>query len=129
MPKSEKPTYFEATINILGYQEEGEWVALALEMDIRGYGPTWDDAVADLQDMVLMQISFAHFKGQPEMIWRRAADEYWTKFAETQREKLVRVLAQESEVEGEATHHAGGLALPPAYVIEAMRGRFDPANA
>lgn len=128
MPVSEKPAYFEATINVLGYQEEGEWVALALEMDLRGYGDTWEGALDDLRDVVLMQISFAHFKGEVDMIWHRAEDQYWEKFTEIQRTKLTSALADGVE-RGEPTHHAGGLALPPAYMVEAMRGQFELANA
>jgi hypothetical protein len=64
------------TLNVLGYQEEGEWVALALEMDLRGYGETFDEAFADLGDLVRMQIAFSRFKGQPELIWK-AADPIW----------------------------------------------------
>ena len=33
-------------LDVLGYRErEGEWVALALEMDLRGYGATYDQAL------------------------------------------------------------------------------------
>lgn len=127
MPMTEKPAYFEATINILGSKEDGEWVALALEMDLRGYGATWEEAVDDLRDVVLMQIRFAHSKGQVDMIWRRADEEHWNRFAEVRREKLMRAIAD--GVEREETHHAGGMVLPPAYVVEAMRGHFDPAHA
>jgi hypothetical protein len=59
-------------LNILGYFEDSEWVALALEMDLRGYGKTFNKALEDLKGLVAMQIGFALFKGQPEMIWRPA---------------------------------------------------------
>jgi len=32
----------QVTLNILGYREESEWVALALEMDLRGCGKTFE---------------------------------------------------------------------------------------
>jgi hypothetical protein len=60
------------TFSVLGYEEDGEWVALALEMDLRGYGATFDNALADLADLVAMQVSFAFHKNQPEMIWKPA---------------------------------------------------------
>ncbi len=60
------------TLSILGYQEDEEWVALALEMDLRGYGPTFEEALGELRDPVAAQISFALFKGQPDMIWKPA---------------------------------------------------------
>lgn len=53
-------------VNVLGYQEDNEWVALALEMDLRGYGATFEEALAELQDLVNMQISFAHQAGHIE---------------------------------------------------------------
>jgi hypothetical protein len=36
--KSTKSNICNVTLNILGYREDNEWVALALEMDLRGYG-------------------------------------------------------------------------------------------
>lgn len=62
------------SLNVLGYQEEqGGWVALALEMDLRGYGETFDEAFEDLAELINMQVSFSRFKGQPELIWKAAA--------------------------------------------------------
>jgi hypothetical protein len=37
------------TLNIPGYFEDSEWVALALEMDLRGYGKTFYKALEDLK--------------------------------------------------------------------------------
>jgi hypothetical protein len=51
--------------NVLGYRDEGGWVALALEMDLRGYGSTFEEAQKDLTYLVAMQIGFARSKGQP----------------------------------------------------------------
>jgi hypothetical protein len=73
MNAMEHPTI---TLNVLGYQEVGEWVALALEMDLRGYGETFEDAFKDLEELVGMQIGFSRFKGQPELIWK-AAEPIW----------------------------------------------------
>lgn len=68
------------SLNVLGYWDEQEqaWVALALEMDLRGYGPTFEAAEAELEEVVGMQIRFALFKGQPEMMWKPAEPVYWT---------------------------------------------------
>ena len=63
-------------LNVLGYREEeaeAGWVALALEMDLRGYGTTFEAALEELKELVSMQISFSRFKGQPELIWKPAA--------------------------------------------------------
>ena len=65
----------ELTLSVLGYREEGEWVAVALEMDLRGYGSTFAHAATEL---VATQIYFARFKGQPELIWKPADPVDWT---------------------------------------------------
>ena len=71
-----------ATLNVLRYREDNEWVALALEMDLRGYGKTFNKAVNELQELVAMQISFAHYKGRPEMILKAADPIWFQRFAE-----------------------------------------------
>ena len=85
------PRVFEASLNVLGYREEGDWVALAMEMDLRGYGSTFAEALDDLADLVQTQIDFAHFKGQPELIWKPAEPVWWARFAEAQRAALEAV--------------------------------------
>jgi len=69
-------------LNVLGYQEDEDWVALALEMDLRGYGPTFGDALEELTDLVATQIRFAHFKGQAELIWKSAEPVWFERFAD-----------------------------------------------
>jgi len=72
----------EVMLNVIGYREDGDWVAVALEMDLRGYGSTFGKATADLADLVSMQMSFARFKNQPELLWRPAEPAYWMLFHE-----------------------------------------------
>lgn len=67
-------------LNVLGYQEDGEWVALALEMDLRGYGRTFEAALKELTGLVETQIRFAQFKGQPEMIWKASEPVWFERF-------------------------------------------------
>ena len=113
---------FEGFLSILGYKEDSEWVALALEMDLRGYGETWDDALRDLSELALMQVEFALIKGQPQMIWRDAEPEYWGRFRQAQRAAVIgqKVTSPES--------HATGLVLPPPHVIASQRSRYAVAN-
>ncbi|MGD2113880.1 MAG: hypothetical protein PVG07_02435 [Acidobacteriota bacterium] len=128
--ETRRPEYFEASLSVLGYREEGEWVALALEMDLRGYGATWEEALDDLRDLVDMQITFALSKGAPEMIWKDAGEEYWRKFErarKAQHARLLRALRGDRR-KGEARLHAGGLEFPPPHVIAAQKDRFLPAN-
>lgn len=67
----------DVRLSVLGYCEDSQWAALALEMDLRGYGETFEDALADLQDLIQMQISFALYKGHLEMIFKDAEPVYW----------------------------------------------------
>lgn len=120
----ERPEFFEATLNILGYPEDGEWVALALEMDLRGYGETWEEALDDLRDLVLMQLSFAYSKGHPEMAWKKAEDRFWQMLFEVKQARLFQPLAGNRA----ENRHAGGLAIPPPNVIAAQKNRFSLAN-
>lgn len=123
----QKPDYSEATLSILGYREGEEWVALALEMDLRGYGETWDQAVEELRDLVLMQISFARTKDQPEMIWRDAEPQYWDLFRKAQRAQFAQSVSREPAARS-TDLHAGGLAIPPAHAIAALDDRYQPVD-
>jgi len=68
----------QTTLNVLGYKDGDEVVALALEMDLRGYGATFDEALDDLKDLVRMQLGFALFKhGSLDMAYFPAAPPSW----------------------------------------------------
>jgi hypothetical protein len=72
----------DINLNVLGYRDGDEWVALALEMDLRGYGDSFEEALEDLRELVNMQISFSRFKGQAELIWKAADTIWFERFAE-----------------------------------------------
>jgi hypothetical protein len=76
-------------VSVITFREGDTWTALALEMDLRGYGPTIEAANDDLCEMLMAQISFAVQMGHPESVWNRAADEYWRMFEEVRREQFV----------------------------------------
>lgn len=69
-------------LNVTVNREEGEWVATALEMDLQGYGTTIGEALTELADLVTMQVDFALFKGQPEMIFRPSREGRMTEAVE-----------------------------------------------
>ncbi len=54
---SEETKAFE--VSVILFREDARWTALALEMDIRGYGSTREAAVDDALAMILAQVSFA----------------------------------------------------------------------
>lgn len=118
------PPHFEIVLNVIGYQEDDEWVALALEMDIRGYGRTFDEALADLKDLVCMQISFTLFKNQPEAIRRPAEPIWFQRFAEMRAERM-NMLGKESP---DSEYQIAGLPLPPPHVLAKLHPRYTLAD-
>jgi hypothetical protein len=119
-----KQPLFEIVLNVIGYQEDGEWVALALEMDLRGYGKTFEAATADLRDLVCMQIHFAHFKNQPAMIMKAADPIWFTRYAELRAERMGTF----DEVSVDQDFQIAGLPLPPPNVIANIRPRYTLAD-
>ena len=57
-----------SSVNVLGFKEGDEWCALGLEVGIRGYGSTFEEACSDLTDLITYQISFSMYKDQIELI-------------------------------------------------------------
>ncbi len=122
-----KETVSEIFLNILGYQEDGEWTALALEMDLRGYGETFEEALEDLVDLVEMQVSFASFKGQPEMIWNPADPVWFERFSEVRQARLRDIYGGGPHPENDG-YRVRGMPIPPPHVIAGLP-EFSQANA
>jgi len=115
-------------ISILGFKEkEDQWVALALEMDLRGYGTTFETALHALEELVDMQFSFAHFKNDPDLIFHPSEPVYWRLYAQANLERL-RALSNGTD-NAESEYQAGILSLPPAHVISSLSRDFYPAKA
>lgn len=102
--------------NVLGYREEGEWVALALELDLRGYGPTFEDALAEVEDLVIDQVSFAIMKNEPGLIYSPAEPPYFERFTQALFEALA-----EAEGTRDSRDRIAGVPIPPPHVIAAMK--------
>lgn len=47
------------TLNVLGVREDEMWCAIALEMSLRGYGETFEDALEGLQETIIAQVTYA----------------------------------------------------------------------
>ncbi|HXH93296.1 MAG TPA: hypothetical protein VNN25_17060 [Thermoanaerobaculia bacterium] len=84
---SDEPKTFE--VSVIAFREDSGWTALALEMNLRGYGSTVKKAIDDLVEMLGAQVSFALQKGHPESVWNRADDKYWRMFEEGRRNRFV----------------------------------------
>jgi hypothetical protein len=92
---SEEAKAFE--VNVLIYREGSEWTALALEMNVRGYGPSRQDALKDVIEMLSAQVSFAVEMRHPESVWNRAEQKYWEMWEQARRSEFV---AEASGVQG-----------------------------
>ena len=80
-------------IRVLGYKEDGEWVALALEMDLRGFGATFSEAVEELRCLMEAQVASAIEAGNPEAILFPAKRKWFRKWDETFRTVVTESLA------------------------------------
>lgn len=116
-----------AFVRVLGYREDGEWVALALEMDLRGYGATFEAAYRELRELVETQIRFALSKGKPEMIWKDAEAEYFHKLEAALHASLAALLGGHDSEQDEAA--ATALPIPPAHVIDSLKSGFSQTSA
>lgn len=117
----------ELTLKVLGHKVDEEWVALALEMDLRGYGATFEEALDELRDLVAAQISFALFKNQPEMIWRQAEGVWFELYDQVRRQSLE--AAVQSRPFADSAYQAAGLPLPPPHVIDSLRDQYTVSDA
>ncbi len=60
-------------LRVLGYLEsDGSWAAHCLETDLVGYGTSFKKALDNLQELTVMQVSFASYKNQPALLDRSA---------------------------------------------------------
>ena len=111
------------TVSVLGFREDGEWCALALEMDLRGYGQTFEDALEDLQESMTMQIGFAHFKGETDMIFHPAEPVYFSLFAQVRSDHMMTLAKSGSPAASE--YAVAGMPIPPAHAIAARKDEFS----
>jgi hypothetical protein len=122
-----KSQFCELVINVLGYKEGGEWVALALEMDLRGYGETFESALEELIECIRMQISFAEYKEQLDMIFHPAAVEYYLLFSQVRQDRLNSFGKARSIQDDE--YRVGGVPAPTAHDIAEYKNKFTRADA
>ncbi|MEA2336018.1 MAG: hypothetical protein QOE82_25 [Thermoanaerobaculia bacterium] len=84
---NDEPKPFE--VSVIVFRDDSTWTALALEMDIRGYGPSREAAVDDAMAMITAQVSFAVQMGHPESIWKRADEKYWRMWENARRNQFM----------------------------------------
>ena len=76
-------TTVELSLRVLGFLEDGKCCALALEMDLRGYGDTFEEAKEDLRVAVERQLAFAIQMKNPEMALFPAEQKYFDLYNDT----------------------------------------------
>ncbi len=71
-------------LRVLLYKDvdEGEWVALCLEMNIHGWGATWDEALNLLEERIEAHVSFAIENDRTEAIFCSAGPEWLARWEE-----------------------------------------------
>ena len=86
-------------VRVLGYREDGEWVALALDMDLHGCGKTFEDALKELSECVDVQVSAALEKGNLGLLHFPAEKKYFGMYYDT----LLKKASGEDVVDQEDT--------------------------
>lgn len=123
----------EVFVSVLGYREDGEWCALALEMDLRGHGRTFREALEDLRESMTMQIGFALSRNEPGMIFFPADPMYFSLYAQVRNERIMALTADirdstETETVTETVtqreYAITGIPIPPAHIVASRREGF-----
>jgi len=83
---------YNLMIRILVCEEDREFAARALEMDLVGYGSTEKEAIKELREMIKAQISFAAHKQDPSLLPFPAEKELFDRWEQAHRESLLKSL-------------------------------------
>jgi len=121
---------YDVFLPVLLYEENGEWNAHALEMDVVGSGPTPEKAESELKDAIFSQISFAAQMNNVDLISHPAPKEYFNRWKEAQQFMLAGLLEKSPDVCKKV--RSIFIRIPRKEVQEAVkRSSFvsEPANA
>ena len=83
------PPKSELSLSVLVYREDDLQVAHCLEMDLKGRGKNDKEAMLEMMELVLMQVSFAYAKGEPGLLDNPAEQKYFRKFRQLQRQAIA----------------------------------------
>ena len=98
-------------VNVLGYMEDEQWVAHALEMNIIGVGDSWEEALSELDGNVQAQVSFAKHQGDPSLIFQPAPDHFFEMFRQA-REAELRALVKRTRKKASWHQRTDNLGIP-----------------
>jgi hypothetical protein len=79
---------YNLQLRVLLYHEDKEWVARSLELDLLGYGKTWEEAVEELKAAILAQMSFARKMNDDSLLPFPADKEYFDRWEDAQRKAI-----------------------------------------
>jgi len=71
---------YDLGVRVLIYQEDGEFCAHALELDLLGYGKTEDEAISELLEVIRCQISFARSKNDDSILHFPAPQKFYNRW-------------------------------------------------
>ena len=104
-------TRLAPNLDVLGVREDGAWCAIALEMSLRGYGETFDDALDALVEAIEAQVTFAVQHDNLDQIFVPAEPHYFRLHADVKRAALKRKLLDRVQ-SGLPDYRVGDLQLP-----------------
>ena len=102
----------DVTINVLGYRENGDWIAHALEMDLVGVGDSFEEAIEALNEFIEAQVSFALYKKDPSLSFHDAPIRLFDLFSKVREIELRRLVAQRHVKDSMQEFRAGGVPVP-----------------
>ena len=104
-------TRLTLTLDVLGVREDDAWCAIALEMSLRGYGETFDDALDALVEAIEAQVTFAVQHDNLDQIFIPAEPHYFRLHADVKLAALKRKLLDHVQ-SGLPDYRVGDLELP-----------------
>ena len=76
------------SLQVLGYEDHGEWAAHCLETDLVGRGRTFREALKHLEELTEMQVSFAVQTNKPALLDHPAPPDIWQTYMRLSQERL-----------------------------------------
>ena len=110
------------TLSVIVYPEDGEFVALALEMDLRGYGSTSEEAMEELRELIAVQLSSAlQTHGSIESAMFRAEAQYFDMYHHAKLDEM-KALFGERRQSSRTSAVFSDIPIPDPHVIAQMKG-------
>ena len=93
MRKMTSQTRYQNQFTFAIYKDDGKWVAHNLELDIVAVGTTKQQALKELQHLVVNQLSFAIHHKMEDTVYHPAPERFWKMVAQKITANLIGRLA------------------------------------